>query len=170
MTSRRLKPAARALILRLQLGLIDGAQTSRRALQQDEARFVRQERQEIVGYNDNRFLDLAVRLRDLFSHVASTHRIEPGCWLVEQENRRILCERAGHGHTLALTAAQLRQSAWYRHAHALEGRLRFVPSRRAAVGPVVERELHVRNGGELVEQCMVLKDQTDRHLGASRRL
>ena len=116
-----------------------------------------------------------VRRVERAAHRRLAHRVEMRGRLVEDQHRRVLQERAGDGHALALAARELRAAlAHHRVEPVGQRRRRSRAARRArwraasaAVVGVGPREQDV-GAQRVVEQVGVLRDQRDPR-GAGRR-
>src|SRR5205085_6812843 len=101
-------------------------------------------------------------LRQLAVELAARHLIDGGERLVEQQDGGLAGERAGEGDALLLAARKLGGTACLEPAEMDEIEQGARSRRPLATRQMAERRRHVRRGGEMREERVVLEDQPDR--------
>src|SRR5437588_7840660 len=103
----------------------------------------------------------AMELLQQFHYRFSISGIEVSGWFIRQQDRWFACQRAGHSHTLLLTAGELRRIVAHamRHSYLLQ---RFMNSLFALGGThlaIGERQLDVLVDGEIADEVEALEDE-----------
>ena len=104
-----------------------------------------------------------VQLAEQFHDGFTVGRVQVSGRLVGQQDGRIAGYRAGHGHTLLLTAGQLRGIVLHamRHSHALERLLHPLHALGRAHAAIGEREFHVLVDREVADEVKGLENEAD---------
>src|SRR5580700_2319409 len=115
---------------------------------------------------------VAVQIAQQFHDGFAIFRVQVSSRLVSHQDERIAYQRASHGHTLLLTARELRRIVPQpvRHANALERVLHFLLALRGARTAVCQGQFDVLVDCEVADQVERLEDEPDLAIANPRAL